>query len=126
MTGEAVISFAGNVGKDPEMSFTPNGDGVCKISVAVTGRRKKNDTWEDGPTTWYRVSLWRRDGEAAAEQIVKGNRVAVTGRFTLVEYEKDGVKRQIPEVEADYVGVILKPLPKVAKTQSAVDEDSPW
>lgn len=126
MAGEAVINFVGNVGKDPEMFFTPNGDGVCKISVAVTGRRKKNDAWEDGPTTWFRVSLWRRDGEAAADRIVKGDRVAVSGRLIVTEYEKDGVKRQVPEVEADYVGVIMKPLPKETKAVDSVEESSPW
>lgn len=121
MAGEATVTFVGNIGRDPEVRVTPSGTIVCSVSVAVTGKKKKGDTWEDGPTSWFRVNVWGREGENVAEHVTKGERVAVQGRLTMTEYEKDGVKKTLPEVDADFLAVLPKPLPKVEKK-----EDEPW
>jgi len=110
--GYAEMTLEGNVGKEPELRFTPGGDPVCNLSVAVTPRKKVNDEWVDGETTWFRVTAWGRLAESCTECVQKGDAVVVRGKFRLSTYEKDGETRTMPEVIADTVGKIPKPAPK--------------
>ena len=84
------IQIVGNLGRDPEMRYTPNGRPVTEFSVEATD--------------WFRVSVWGDRAERAAENLRKGNRVLVDGRFRTREYEtKDGQKRVSLEITADTV-----------------------
>lgn len=125
MAGEARIEFTGNLGKDPELKFMADGTAVLNMSVAVTEKKKEGSEWVDGNTSWYRVSLWRDKAEAAAEVLSKGSRVVVAGRLKMVELEKDGEKRTIPQVEADAFGVVPKAPAKPARRANE-SEESPW
>ena len=126
MAGEVTINLIGHVGNDPEIKFTPSGNGVCNVSVATTERVKDGDTWKDGETTWFRVAVWGRDAEGVAEVVRKGDRVAVSGRFKITTYEKDGQTKTSPEVTVsnreDYLAVIPKALVK----QTTQTDGSPW
>ena len=127
MAGEASIWFTGFVQKDPELRFMPNGDAVCNFTVKVTPRKKKNGEWGKGEASWYRVALWRAAAEAAAEHIRADDRVLVAGTIEISTFEKDGVKRSIPEITAEAIGVI----PRMAKPESAEstpqnDQGDPW
>jgi single-strand DNA-binding protein len=125
MAGEPFITLVGNVGNDPEIRFTPAGVAVCNFNIANTERKQVNDAWVDGRTNWFKVSVWRSAGEAAAETIRKGDRVMVVGRLSFSQYEKDGEMRVVPEITAESVAVVPKGVPK--KTAERVqDEDSPW
>ena len=123
-----MISFTGNVGKDPELRFLPNGDAVCNMNVAVTPRTKKGDEWVDGDVLWYRVTAWRYRAEAVAEHVVKGSLVFVQGRFTLGSYEKDGVTHAVAQVEADVVALVPKAQAKQQRGDAPPGQavDSPW
>ena len=106
------VMFIGNLGRDPEMRYTPNGRAVTEFSVAVThrGRDPQTGEWADQGTDWYRVSIWGDRAERAAEEFHKGNRVFVEGRFKTREYEaKDGQKRVSLEVTADNVISMARP-----------------
>lgn len=106
------VMFIGNLGRDPEMRYTPNGRPVTEFSVAVThrGRDPQTGEWADQGTDWYRVSIWGDRAERAAEEFHKGNRVFVEGRFKTREYEaKDGQKRVSLEVTADNVISMARP-----------------
>src|SRR5699024_4040111 len=66
-----------------ELRFTPNGNAACSFSVADTPRKFNRDTnqWEDaGHTLWQRVQVWGPEAEKAAEEVVKGSLVTVSGR----------------------------------------------
>lgn len=128
MAGEATIWFVGYVQKQPELRIMPNGDAVCNITVKVTPRKKKNGEWGRGEPSWYRVALWRQQAEAAAEHINADDRVLVAGSLEMTSFEKDGVKRSIPEVTAEAIGVIPKPLDRPSKTTNTdtIDEGNPW
>jgi single stranded DNA-binding protein len=92
----AKVMIIGNLGRDPEMRYTPNGRQVTEFSVAVThrGRDPQTGDWADQGTDWYRVTIWGDRAERAAEQFRKGNRVFVEGRFRTREYDaKDGTHR---------------------------------
>jgi len=126
MAGEAKIDFVGNLGADPEMKFTNNGDAVASFSVAVTPSRKTNSgDWEDGDTTWYRVSAWKKDAERVVENLHKGDRVRVVGRFSPEEYQgRDGDTRMSYSVTADMNGV-TKVL-KMPQMGGAKGDGDPW
>jgi single-strand DNA-binding protein len=95
----------GNLGRDPEMRYTPSGRAVTEFSVAVNQNTKNQQTgeWVES-TDWFRVTVWGDRGERVAEQLRKGNRVFVEGRFRTREYEaRDGQKRISLEITADSV-----------------------
>lgn len=105
MSGEALVSFAGNACAAAELRFTKQGVVVAGWTVAVTPRLKRGDDFVDGETTYYRCTAWRKRAEPCAESITKGMRLAVTGRLTTREYETTaGEKRMSLEVEVDTVG----------------------
>ena len=69
------IMFIGNLGRDPEMRYTPNGKPVTKFSVAVSHSKPDGQGgWVDEGTDWFRVSVFGDRAERAAEQLRKGNR----------------------------------------------------
>ncbi len=99
------IQIVGNLGRDPELRYTPNGRPVTEFSVAVNQSTKNQQTgeWVEA-TDWFRVSVWGDRAERAAEQLRKGTRVLVDGRFRTREYEtKDGRKGLSLEISADTV-----------------------
>lgn len=110
MSGNAQISFVGNLGGDPELRFTPSGAAVVNFSVAVVERKRDGDQWMDGETTWYRCNAWRTLAENVAESLVKGTRVVVVGTLKSRAYENrdTGAKGLSWEVEVDAVGPELR------------------
>jgi single-strand DNA-binding protein len=100
------VMIIGNLGRDPEMRYTPNGRAVTEFSVAVThsARDPQTGEWADEATDWFRVTVWGDRAERTAEQFRKGNRVFVEGRFRTREFErKDGTKGISLEITADNV-----------------------
>ncbi len=100
------VMIIGNLGRDPEMRYTPSGRPVTEFSVAVThsSRDQATGEWSDEATDWFRVTVWGDRAERAAEQFRKGNRVFVEGRFRTREFErKDGTKGVSLEITADNV-----------------------
>jgi single-strand DNA-binding protein len=101
----AKVMIIGNLGRDPEMRYTPTGRPVTEFSVAVNQSTKNQQTneWVEA-TDWFRVTVWGDRAERTAEQFRKGNRVFVEGRFRTREYEaRDGQKRISLEITADNV-----------------------
>lgn len=92
-----VWTFTGRIGKDCETRFTPKGDAVTSFSVAVTSGYGEKET-----TTWARLSMFGKRGEAVAPYLLKGTQIAVSGELTNREYtDKDGNKRQSLEVRVN-------------------------
>lgn len=76
------IIVLGNVGRDPEMRYMPDGTGVTNFSIATSRRWTDRATGEPkDETTWFRVSVWGRQAETANEYISKGRTVLVEGRL---------------------------------------------
>lgn len=121
--GYAKIQIIGNLGRDPELRYTPNGKAVTEFSVAVNQGKKDQQTgeWSD-ESDWFRVSVWGEAAKTAAEKYHKGSKVLVDGRFRSREYEKDGVKRISLEISADQV-VALDSTPRAV---SAPVDDEPF
>jgi single-strand DNA-binding protein len=97
------VMIIGNLGADPEMRYTPSGRPVTQFNVAVNQSTKNQQTneWVEA-TDWFRVSVWGDRAERAAENLRKGNKVFVEGRFKTREFEgRDGQQRTSLELTAD-------------------------
>jgi single-strand DNA-binding protein len=95
------IIIVGNLGRDPELRYTPQGNAVCSFSVATNEKRKdKNGELQD-VTTWFRITLWNKQAENASKYLTKGRPVYIEGRLRIEEYtDRDGNNRQSLEVTA--------------------------
>ena len=71
--------IVGNLGRDPEMRYTPSGVPVTSFSVAVNRRWTGQDGQQQEKTTWFRVTAWRKLAELCNEYLSKGQRVLVEG-----------------------------------------------
>lgn len=104
MSGIAEITIVGNVGRDPEVRFTAGGKSVTSFSVAVsTGKKNADGSWTD-ETDWFRVAAFGDMGERVSEQLRRGSRVLVLGRFKARTWtDKDGAAKTSLEVAASKV-----------------------
>lgn len=97
----AKIMMIGNLGRDPELRYTPQGTPVCDLSVAVSRRLKSENEVETEHTTWYRVTCWRRLAEVAAQYLAKGQPVYVEGTLSVDEWvDREGKGRFTLRVDA--------------------------
>ena len=102
------ITIIGNLGRDPELRYTPAGDAVCDFSVAVNDRKRdKAGEWHD-VTTWFKVTFWRKQAENASKYLTKGRQVYVEGRLEVDEWsDRDGKNRHslaIQGTELQFLG----------------------
>lgn len=96
------IMLIGNLGRDPEMSYTPAGRAVTKFSLAVSRRWKDRETKEPREeTTWFYVVAWDNLAEICNQYLHKGSKVYIEGRMTSRKYtNKDGVEVTAWDVNA--------------------------
>lgn len=133
MAGEAIITVTGNLGGDAELRLTPNGKTVTSFNLCNTPRIQSNGEWTDGEPVWFRCFVWGRDATGAANELRKGNRVIVTGRFAINTWlDKEGTERKTFEITADSYGItprnVSEPVvvnPDVA-ARSEDPVDDPW
>ena len=75
------IILVGNLGKDPEMRYTPNGQAVTNLSVATNRQYTGADGNQVKETIWFRVSVWGKQAETVNQYLKKGSKVLVEGRL---------------------------------------------
>ena len=96
--GYQKITIVGNIGKSPEIKYTPQGKAVCSFSVAVTEGIDKEHT------EWFSVETWEKTAEAVAKFCDKGNQVLVEGRMKTRKWtDKDGGTRYSTDLKASRV-----------------------
>jgi single-strand DNA-binding protein len=102
------VILVGNLGRDPELRYTPQGTPVCSFSVATNERRKDKTGEMQDQTTWFKVTLWNRQAETAAQYLTKGRPVYIEGRLRVEEWtDRDGKPRHTLEVhgtEMQFIG----------------------
>jgi single-strand DNA-binding protein len=76
------LIIAGNVGRDPEMRYTPSGQAVTSFSVATNRQYTNNNGETVKETIWFRISAWGKTGEICNQYLKKGSKVLVEGRLT--------------------------------------------
>jgi single-strand DNA-binding protein len=107
MAGVNKAILVGNLGRDPELRQTPNGQSVVNFTLATS------ETWTDKNgerverTEWHRIVVWGRTAEMCNQYLSKGRTVYVEGRIQTREWEdKDGNKRYTTEINASTVNFI--------------------
>jgi len=78
----STVIIVGNVGRDPEMRYTPSGAAVTSFSVATNRQYTNNNGESIKETTWFRVSAWGKQAETCNQYLRKGSKVLVEGRLT--------------------------------------------
>lgn len=76
------LLIVGNLGKDPEMRFTPSGQAVTSFSVATSREYTTGSGERVKETTWFRVSTWGKTAEVCNQYLKKGSKVLIEGRLT--------------------------------------------
>ncbi len=76
------IIIAGNVGRDPEMRYTPSGQAVTSFSVATDASYTGSDGERVKKTVWFRISAWGKLAETCSQYLKKGSKVLIEGRMT--------------------------------------------
>ena len=104
MAGKSLnrVQLIGNLGKDPEIKYTPQGTAVAKITIATNERFKdKAGEWQDR-TEWHNIVLWQRLAEIAGEYLKKGGKVYIEGRLQTRSWDDktSGQKKYMTEIVA--------------------------
>ncbi len=76
------IIIVGNLGRDPEMRYTPSGQAVTSFSVATNRKYTSSNGESVNETIWFRVSAWGKQAEICNQYLKKGSKVLVEGRLT--------------------------------------------
>ncbi len=100
------VFLIGNLGKDPEVKYTPSGVQIAKFSLATSERVKKGENWEE-KTDWHNVVLFARQAEYAKEYLKKGMTVFIDGKISTRTWDdENGVRKYITEI----IGNVVKNL----------------
>lgn len=92
------VFLLGRLGKDPEVSYTPNGDAVSKFSVATSKKWKGKDGKPGESTEWHNCTAWGKLAEICGEYLRKGSQVHIEGELKTNMWEKDGEKKYRTEI----------------------------
>ena len=97
------VILVGNLGKDPEVRYMPNGNAVANVTLATSESWKDKQTGEQQEKTeWHRVVMFRRLGEIAGEYLKKGSQVYIEGRLQTRKWQDNsGNDRYTTEIVAD-------------------------
>ncbi len=122
------IMLIGNLGRDPEMNYTPSGTAVTKFSLAVSRNYTTSAGEKRDETEWFNIVAWNKLAETCNTYLHKGSKVYIEGRLTQRKYtDKNGVERTSLDVIANEMEMLT---PKSAQQGSsssnfigAADED---
>lgn len=93
------IIVVGNLGRDPELRYTPQEKAVCSFSIATNEKRRDKSGESQDVVTWFRVTLWGATAEAAAKWLTKGSPVYIEGRLRVEEWtDRDNNNRYTLEI----------------------------
>ncbi|MBK8261598.1 MAG: single-stranded DNA-binding protein [Nannocystis sp.] len=107
MAGVNKVIVLGNLGRDPELRYSADGQAVCKLAVATSRRylnKRTNEQVEE--TEWHRITVWGKQAEHCNTYLTKGRQVYVEGRLRTSSYDKDGQKHYSTEIVAEVVQFI--------------------
>jgi len=94
MAGVNKVILLGNLGRDPEIRYTPAGVAVANFSMATSEDWKDKETGEKrSKVEWHHITAFRRLAEVCGEYLVKGSKIYVEGKLQTDQWEKDGVTR---------------------------------
>ncbi|MEJ5286154.1 MAG: Single-stranded DNA-binding protein [Candidatus Kapaibacterium sp.] len=114
----------GNVGKDPELRKTPQGNSVCTLRVATTEFYRGKNGERREITDWHSVVLWDRLAEIAVQKIKKSDKIYVEGKLRTRSFEKDGVTKFVTEIIAQNIIILSRKQPRGEEGQPQQSDDT--
>jgi single-strand DNA-binding protein len=101
------VILVGNLGRDPEVRYMPNGEAVCNFSIATTDSWKDKSGQRQERTEWHNIVMYRKLAEIAGEYLKKGRPVYVEGRLQTRKWQtKEGQDRYTTEIIADQMQML--------------------
>ncbi len=101
------VMLIGNLGRDPEMRFTPSGRAVTNFTIATSERWKDTNGELQESTEWHRIVTWGKLAENCAKLLSKGKQVYIEGRIQTRSWDdKDGNKRYTTEIVASQMQIL--------------------
>jgi single-strand DNA-binding protein len=98
------VILVGHLGADPDMRYTPSGQGVCELRLATSESWNDKNGQRQERTEWHRIVVWGKRAEVCSKYLAKGRQVFVEGRIQTRTYDdKDGNKRYMTEIIANDV-----------------------
>ncbi len=98
------VILVGNLGRDPELRYTPSGQAVANFSLATNESFTDKSGERQERTEWHRIVAWGKTAELCSQYLSKGRPVYIEGRLQTREWEdKEGIKRQTTEIVANTV-----------------------
>lgn len=125
----------GNLGRDPEMRFMPDGKAVCNFSIAISEKYKDKSGEAKEVTEWVNVAFFGKLAEIAGEYLKKGSKVYIEGKLKTEKYSKDGVERYTTKIIGEKMEMLSgksdgESKPKQAAEQASgfddMDDDIPF
>ncbi len=127
----------GNLGKDPEMRFMPDGKAVANISIAITEKYKDKNGEPKEVTEWVNVAFFGKLAEIVGQYLHKGSQVYVEGKLRTEKYQKDGQDRYITKIIGESMQMVggksdakpkdlTKPETAPAGNLSDIEDDIPF
>lgn len=96
------VILVGNLGKDPDLRYTPSGAAVATFSLATSERFKGKDGQMQDRTEWHNIVVWNKLAEICGKYLHKGKQIYIEGRIQTRSYDdKEGNKRYITEIVAE-------------------------
>ena len=101
------VILVGNLGRDPEVRYMPNGEAVCNFSIATTDSWRDKNGQKQERTEWHNIVMYRKLAEIAGEYLKKGRPVYVEGRLQTRKWQtKEGQDRYTTEIVADQMQML--------------------
>lgn len=101
------VILVGNLGKDPELRYTPSGTAVATFSLATSERYKDREGQQQEKTEWHNIVAWRNLAEICGKYLHKGKQVYIEGKIQTRSYEdRDGNRRYMTEIVADQMQML--------------------
>ena len=101
------VILVGNLGRDPEVRYMPNGEAVCNFSIATTDSWRDKNGQKQERTEWHSIVMYRKLAEIAGEYLKKGRPVYLEGRLQTRKWQtKEGQDRYTTEIVADQMQML--------------------
>ncbi|TYO97511.1 single-strand binding protein [Geothermobacter ehrlichii] len=101
------VILVGNLGKDPELRYTPAGTAVATFPLATSERYRDKSGQQVEKTEWHNIVVWRNLAEICGKYLHKGKQVYIEGKIRTRSYtDRDGNKRYITEIEAEQMQML--------------------
>ncbi|MBP7149777.1 MAG: single-stranded DNA-binding protein [Acidobacteria bacterium] len=107
MASMAKVILVGNLGRDAELKYLPNGTPLLEFSIATNEKWTDRSGAQQEHTQWFRITLWGRQAESLKTYLLKGKLVYVDGRLRVRDFvDREGKTRYSLDVRADQVQML--------------------